>query len=298
MVIKEIRPIVGKTALVGVIGWPIEHSLSPVIHNAAFAELGLDWAYVPLAVHPEQVSVALNGLQALNFVGVNVTLPHKQEVMRYIDQVSDAAHFMGAVNTIHNKNGDLTGYNTDASGFLNSLIEGGCQPEGLRVAVLGAGGAARAVVFALARAGAKSVVVLNRTIQRAAFLVDDLNDSFPSTVMSQALTDEALAELAGQVDLIVNTTSVGMYPDVQECPWPDDVPIPNNTVFYDLVYNPLETRLLARAREAGQITINGLGMLVHQGAIALKIWTGYEAPVTMMRAAALAKLQFKTLATD
>ncbi|MBN1218439.1 MAG: shikimate dehydrogenase [Anaerolineae bacterium] len=288
------QPITSKTALVGVMGWPLEHSLSPAMHNAAFAELGIDWAYLPLPVQPGAVEQALRGLMALNFVGTNVTVPHKQAVMRYMDELSDAAQITGAVNTVYIQDGKFIGSNTDPAGFLDSLREAGCHPRGMRVAVLGAGGAARAVVFALARAEADSVVVFNRTAQRAAFLVDDLADAFPDSRLSfEALTQKALAVLGSDVDLVVNTTSVGMYPHVDTCPWPEGVPIPANVLFYDLVYNPLETTFLARARAAGARAIDGLGMLVHQGALSLKMWTGHSAPVGVMRDACLRGLGIK-----
>jgi shikimate dehydrogenase len=283
--------ITGTTSLVGLIGWPVEHSLSPIMHNAAFAELGSDFAYVPLPVRPEQVEQALRGLLALNFVGTNVTVPHKQAVMRYLDELSQAAHLTGAVNTIHIQDGKLFGYNTDAIGFLNSLKEANCNPQGLRVAVLGAGGAARAVVYALARAGSDSIVVLNRTAERAAFLIDDLKEAFPDSTMSfKALTNQALTAVVNQVDLVVNTTSVGMYPDVAGSPWPDDVSMPKRVTFCDLVYNPLETVFLAQARAAGAPAIDGLGMLVHQGAFAFEKWTGQAAPIGVMRQACLKRL--------
>jgi shikimate dehydrogenase len=263
------------------------------MHNAAFAQLGLDWAYLPLPVHPGHVHQAVQGLAALNFVGVNVTVPHKQAVSRYMDELSEAARIIGAVNTIHIKDGKYYGYNTDAVGFLNSLLEGGCNPKGLRVAVLGAGGAARAVVFALCRAEAAQVTVFNRTAERAAFLVDDLAEAFPdSRLKFAALTTASLSELCGQVDLIVNTTSVGMLPLGQHCPWPDEVPLPAHATMYDLVYNPLETTFLARARAAGATVIDGLGMLVHQGADAFSLWTGRPAPIEVMRRACLTGLGF------
>ena len=288
----KIQSISGKTSLVGLIGWPVTHSLSPRMHNAAFAELGLDWAYVPLPVQPDDVEQALKGLAALNFVGANVTVPHKQAVIRYMDELSDAAHITGAVNTIQLKEGKFKGYNTDAIGFLNALQEAGCNPKGMRVAVLGAGGAARAVVFALARAGADSIIVLNRTAERGAFLVDDLAAVFPgSSLRFEALTSESLAVLNHNVDLVINSTSVGMYPHVETCPWPADVPVPAQVIFCDLVYNPLETVFLARARAAGAATIDGLGMLVHQGATAFEKWTGHPAPVEVMRQACLSKLK-------
>lgn len=280
--------ITGKTSRVGLLGWPVEHSLSPAMHNAAFAHLGLDWVYLPLPVNPGDVQAALKGLAALNFVGVNVTVPHKQAVIRYLDELSDAARITGAVNTIHLKEGKFWGYNTDAVGFLNSLIEANCHPKGLRIAVLGAGGAARAVVFALARAEAESVTVLNRTAERAAFLIDDLAEVFPDSRLSfSALTDEALSSLDGHVDLVVNTTSVGMSPNVEGNPWPSAVPTPPKVTFCDLVYNPLETRFLAQARASGISTIDGLGMLVHQGAYAFELWTGHAPSIEIMRQACL-----------
>lgn len=286
--------ITGKSSLVGLIGWPVEHSLSPAMHNAAFAALELPWAYVPLPVKPTSVEHAMRGLAALSFAGVNVTVPHKQAVIRYLDELNDAAQITGAVNTVHIKDGKYSGYNTDAVGFLNSLVEADCHPKAMRVAVLGAGGAARAVVFALAKAEAQAVTVFNRTAERAAFLVDDLADIFPDSHLSFApLTSQALVDLKDDVDLVINTTSVGMAPDKDSCPWPDDVPIPKQAAFCDLVYNPLETVLLARARAAGNLTIDGLGMLVHQGAYAFEIWTGQKPPIEIMRRAATAGLKDK-----
>ncbi len=280
--------ITGKTSLVGLIGWPVEHSLSPMMQNAAFTKVGLDWVYVPLPVRPDNVPQALAGLSALNFVGVNVTVPHKQAVMRYMNELSDSAKIIGAVNTICLQQGKYIGHNTDATGFLNSLLEANCHPQGMRVAVLGAGGAARAVVFALAQAKAASVIVLNRTAERAAFLVDDLVETFPNNALHfAALTPQSIMDLNNQLDLVVNTTSVGMSPNIEDCPWPSDVAMPSQTIFYDLVYRPLETVFLARAREAGAKTIGGLGMLIHQGAAAFERWTGQAAPIAVMRQACM-----------
>jgi len=278
------QQITDETRLVGVIGWPMDDSLNPIMHNAAFAELGLDWAYVPLPVSPDQLDRALKGLAALNFVGVNVVAPHRQAVIRYLDELSDAARLTGAVNTIHFQDSKFYGYNSDAIGFLKAMQEAGCDPQGLRVAVLGAGGAARSAIFSLARAGAKRITIFNRTSERAAFLVDDLAEVFPASHLTfEPLNSETLTALAGKVDLVINTTSVGMYPQGDTCPWPADVPIPPDTVFYDLVYDPLDTLFLRRARAAGIGTIDGLGMFVHQGAFAFEKWTGRLAPVEVMR---------------
>jgi shikimate dehydrogenase len=262
------------------------------MHNAAFAALDCDFAYVPLPVRPKHVKEALKGLAALNFVGSNVTIPHKQAVMRYMDELSEAARFTGAVNTIHIHDGRFCGYNTDAIGFIDSLKEANYDPQGMRVAVLGAGGAARAVVYALARSGADSVIVLNRTAERAAFLVDDLSEAFPDSSLSfEVLTGQALATLDNSVDLVVNTTSVGMYPHTGTSPWPAELPVPAGVVFNDLVYNPLETVFLGQARQAGAATIDGLGMLIHQAAFGFEKWTGQPAPLSVMRQACLSRLE-------
>ena len=287
----KLHQITGKTSLVGLIGWPVSHSLSPRMHNVAFAEIEADFAYVPLPVQPENVEQALKGLAALNFVGANVTVPHKQAVMRYMDELSDAAQITGAVNTIHIQAGKYYGYNTDAHGFIKGMEEVGCSAKGMRVAVLGAGGAARAVVFALARAETDSIVVFNRTAERAAFLVDDLADAFPDISLKfEVLAADTLAGLDNAVDLVVNTTSLGMHPHIDTSPWPVDVPVPRSTIFYDLVYNPIETVFLRQARAAGLKTIDGLGMLVHQGAFAFEKWTGRPAPVEAMRQACMSGL--------
>jgi shikimate dehydrogenase len=280
-----------KTQLVGIMGWPVDDCFSPAMHNAAFAEAGLDWAYVPLAVQPKQIEPALKGLVALNFIGANINAPHKQAIMRYLDELSDAARVTGAVNTIHLRNGKIHGYNTDAVGFLNALKETGCDPKGMRVAVLGAGEAARAAIFSLARREAEAITVYNRTAERAAFLVDDLREAFPDSRLEfKALNAETLLALQNQVDLVVNTTSAGMVPDSDSCPWPAEVPMPPQTIFYDLVFNPLETLFLRRAQQAGAATIDGLGMFIHQGAFAFEKWTGQPAPVATMRRACLEKL--------
>lgn len=285
--------ITDKTRLVGIIGWPVDDSLDPVMHNAAFAELGIDWAYIPLSVQPNHLDQALKGVVALNIVGANVTVPHQQAVMRYMDELSDAARITGAVNTIHIQDRKFYGYNSDAIGFLNATEEAGFNPKGMRVAVLGAGAAARAVVYALARAKASWITVFNRTAERAAFLVDDLAEAFPdSRLKSTGLNPESLAGLTGKVDMVINTTSVGMHPQSNASPWPTDVSIPPDIIFYDLVYDPLDTLFLQRAREAGAITIDGVGMFIHQGAFAFEKWTGQQAPLAVMRQTCMQELEF------
>ena len=273
----------GRTRLVGLIGWPVAHSLSPVMHNAVFDALGLNWRYVPLPVPPGQVADAVCGLAALGFQGANVTVPHKQTVMTSLASITPDAKRLGAVNTLlieHDANAapTLRGDNTDARGFMGALREGGVHPDALdRAVVVGAGGAARAVAFGLLEAGVKDIVVLNRTHARAEALVADLGAHYSAgQLQAQPLTPEALVSATQDATLLVNATSVGMWPHVEASIWPDEMPIPAHLAVFDLVYNPLETQLLRQARQAGAYPINGLGMLVRQGALALAMWVKQE----------------------
>jgi shikimate dehydrogenase len=271
----------GQTKLVGLMGYPIEHSLSPAMHNRAFAARNLNWRCLPLPVHPERLGEAVAGLRALGFVGANVTVPHKEAVMSYLDEVAPAAQAIGAVNTMVVHEDELVGHNTDWQGFLTALSEGGFDPQDKRAVVLGAGGAARAVVYALARAGAQ-VAVLNRTPARAQALVKDFSPLFPAL----PLTSQTLEEQTAEAHLLVNATPVGLWPEVDQSIWPEDLPFPNHLVVFDLVYNPRQTKLLRQAEAVGAKVIGGLGMLVHQGAAAFELWTGERAPVETMQAAA------------
>jgi shikimate dehydrogenase len=280
----------GHTQLVGLIGWPVEHSLSPAMHNAAFDALELNWCYVPLPVPPGQVEAAVRGLAALGFRGANVTVPHKQAVMPVVDSIAPNATALGAVNTLvigQNADGTPTigGFNTDDKGFVGALRQSGFEPEeGRRAVVVGAGGAARAVVFGLLWSGPGEIVVLNRTLERAQALVSDLGSrhDWSSRLRALPLTSKALIESARAADLLVNATSVGMWPHVEGSIWPDSVPIPAHLTVFDLIYNPLETHLLRQARQSGAGAVDGLGMLVRQGALAFEMWTGESAPVEVM----------------
>jgi len=280
----------GRTRLVGVMGWPVEHSLSPQMHNAAFDALGLNWRYLPFPVAPDQVGVALAGLRALGLAGVNVTVPHKQAVIPYLGSLTDAAQAIGAVNTIWvDDDGVLRGDNTDAYGFLAALREVGFDPQGARVAVLGSGGSARAVTYALGTASATSVGLWNRTPERAEALARDMRALFPQTTY-QAYELPGSLHSIGDVNLIINCTPVGMWPHVDASPWPPEVPFPKRCFVMDLIYRPQETLFLAQARAARAQTLNGMGMLVHQGAAAFRRWTGIEPPVEVMASALRAAL--------
>jgi shikimate dehydrogenase len=282
----------GKTRLVGLMGWPVEHSLSPAMHNAAFAALGLDWAYVPLPVPPDRLGEAVRGLVALGFAGANVTVPHKEAVVPFLDRLTPAAQAIGAVNTILvGPGGELTGDNTDAAGFLADLRAEGVEPSGRRPLILGAGGAARAVAYALSQAGAELVAIAARNLAKAQRLADGLRAATGKAFLAARLPED-LPDLAREADLIVNATTVGMAPHQADAsPWPQDVPLRPAWIIYDLVYVPAETLLLRRARAAGARGIGGLGMLVQQGAAAFRLWTGVEPPLAVMRQACEERLR-------
>ena len=264
----------GATRVAGIIGWPVEHSLSPAMHNAAFAALGLDWVYVAFPVHPDRVPEAVRGLAAAGCAGLNVTIPHKGAVIAVCSSVSPAVEAIGAANTlVPDGQGGFRADNTDAAGFARALDEQApMRLDGAEVLVIGAGGAARAVVFALRERGAR-VRVSNRTPERAA----ELGEPVP-------FTREALDAAAARSALVVNTTSLGLHgPDV-----PPELPLSGigvGQVVADIVYRPGGTPWLAAAAARGARPVDGLGMLLHQGAAAFEQWTGQAPPVAVMREA-------------
>ena len=277
---------------VGLIGWPVEHSVSPDMHNAAFAQLGMDWHYALLPTKPDTLKTRLGRLDRQRFEGVNVTVPHKQAIMPYLDQISETAQAIGAVNTVLFRAEGALGENTDGQGFLDALRHVAFVPSGKEALVLGAGGGARAVVYALARAGC-AVTLYNRTEQRARALEQDMQGlGYQVPVIGPPAAPWTALDL-DRFDLLVNTTPVGMWPDTGLSPWPDPVPIPSHWTVFDLVYNPIETRLLWQAREAGAQAIDGLEMLVRQGALSFEMWTGIQPPVDVMRKAAQDALETK-----
>ena len=281
--------ITGKTKICGIIGDPIEHSMSPVMHNAAFQALDLDYVYLPFHVRQEELPGAIAGIRALNVVGLNVTIPHKEAVIPLLDRLEPLAERMGAVNTIVNEGGLLTGHNTDAPGFLQALRSKGIDPEGKSILILGAGGASKGISFILAEAGA-SLVILNRTVTRAEELASQIAQYYHRRPEALTLSEENLARGLDGADILVNTTSVGMVPYVNQTPMPANLLNPN-LVVCDIVYNPLETRLLKEAKAAGARTIDGLNMLVWQGALAFEKWTGQKAPFEIMKQAAIKALR-------
>ncbi len=274
--------ISGSTRLVGVLGDPIAHSRSPAMHNAAFRALGLNWCYLPLHVAPARLEAALRGLVALEFVGANVTIPHKERAAELAGELTPAAAAVGAVNTLMVQGEALWGDNTDVGGLLMALAEAEVEVQGRQAVVLGAGGSARAAVYALAQAGA-AVTVANRTVQRAEALAVTLGPRLRGRLEVLPLADAAaLQARLDEAALLVNTTSVGMHPGPDESPLPAGVRCHPGLAVLDLVYAPRQTRLLRDARAWGCPTVEGLRVLIHQGALSLECWTGRAAPIEAM----------------
>lgn len=273
--------ISGRTRIFGVIGDPVEHVMAPAINNAAFRKLGLDFLQVPFRVKKEDLGKAIEGMRALNIRGINVTIPHKVAVMPFLNELDPLAERIGAVNTIANDGGVLTGYNTDAPGFLQALLGEGIEPKGRNVVILGAGGASRAVSFILAERGS-NVVILNRTLERAKELADVVSGALRKEIRALKLDRENLARELGGAHILVNTTSVGMSPNINETPVSADL-LKSKLVVFDIVINPIKTRLLGEAEVAGAQTIRGVDMLVWQGVVAFEIWTGLKAPYELMK---------------
>lgn len=269
--------------LLGVMGDPIAQSKSPAMHQAAFRALGLPGHYVPLHIKPEQLEGAIQGIRSLGFRGVNVTIPHKVEVMKQLDRIDEAAARIGAVNTIVNDGGVLTGYNTDGIGYVRSLKEEAISElEGKHIVVLGAGGAARGVIYALTGEKPAVISIVNRTLSKAKALADEWGDLVNMAGYAEAEAQDVIRA----ADVIINTTSVGMHPEVHHMPLPEEW-LPEGIVVSDLIYNPLTTRLLAAAKARGCKAHGGLGMFINQGAYAFEYWTGRKAPVEAMKAAVL-----------
>jgi shikimate dehydrogenase len=278
--------ITGKSKLLGVIGHPIEHSLSPLMHNAAIAQLGLDYVYLPFPIEPQNLEVAIAGFAAVGVVGFSVTIPHKQAIMPLLAEISPLAQAVGAVNTVSRQGNQWVGTNTDVEGFIAPLVTTYQRDWSQKVAViLGNGGAARAVVAGCYQLGLASIHVVGRNEQK----LQEFYRSWQSSPIGENLQVyqwEALPKLIPQADLLVNTTPIGMYPKVDASPLSHQeiANLSPNAIAYDLIYIPQPTQFLQQAQQQGAIAIDGLEMLVQQGVAALKIWLQRDnVPVDVMR---------------
>lgn len=269
--------ITGDIRLTGLFGYPVKHTVSPAMHNAAFRSKGLDLIYLPFSVPPKHLRVAIKSLSALGFLGINVTVPYKQAAIQYLDKITPEAKLMGAVNTILVRNNKLIGYNTDGIGFVRSL--GKYSLKGKTMFLIGAGGAGHAVAVQSALSGLKRIFIVDKLGSRAKRLAMDIPKGHAIAVSPGDTVKEVLRE----TDIIVNATPVGLNKKD-----PISIPagwIPKGKLVYDLIYNPSQTKLLKTAKAKGCRTMNGLGMLLYQGAKAFEIWTGKRAPVGVMRRA-------------
>jgi shikimate dehydrogenase len=271
--------ISGKTSIFGIFGHPVEHSFSPGMHNSAFAAIGLDGCYVPFAVHPDDLGYAVKAIVPLGLCGLNITIPHKEKVIPLLDDLTDDARLIGAVNTIEVRDKKLIGHNTDGKGFLRSLREEtGFRPKGKTFLMVGSGGAARAVCFELALAGAGDILLHDIDRDKAGKLAHDIRSATATRVT--VADASSLRTLAPDADCLINATPLGLKKS-------DPLPLSRQLMrkgqlVCDLVYNPPDTRLLRTARLQGAKTLRGIGMLLYQGVIAFEIWTGKKAPVSVM----------------
>jgi len=272
---KEIN---GKTKIIGLIGENIENSLSPFIHNQIIFKYSLDYCYLPFQVRWTDLKDAIQGIKALNIKGVNITFPYKEKVIDFLDEVEESARRIGAVNTIVNNKGILTGYNTDVIGFKRSLQEyGKFVIKQKKAVIFGAGGAARGVIYALLEEGIEEICIFNRTLEKAKKIKQDFSSFFPRNCINAfSLDEENLKDKIERAHIIVNTTSLGMPPQIDKTPLPDEKLFHSNLLAYDLIYHPTKTLFLKQAERAGAKIINGLPMLVNQGIESFYLWTGLK----------------------
>lgn len=278
----------GKTKVIGVIGEPVEHSCSPPMHNAVLDELKMNYVYVPFRVKARNLQAALEGFKALNIAGINITIPHKQRAIPMLDGLSKEAKMIGAVNTLVFEDDRVIGHNTDARGFIEAMYEVVDEKIEGSAVVLGAGGAARAVVVGLVNAGFAPVTIANRTASKAVALAEQIRSQSDAKLLGIGLDDERLPDAIADAKVLVNATSAGMdlsLPLIIDADW-----LHQNLVVYDVIYTPPKTKLLTAARDRGLQTISGVGMLVHQGAIAFELWTGVSPPVETMKDALIEAL--------
>jgi len=280
--------ISGGTRVCGIIGDPIEHSLSPIMHNASFQDLKLDFVYIPFRVKQNELREAILGARSLDVHGLNVTMPHKNAVIKFLDEIDPTARSISAVNTILNDKGRLIGYNTDGAGALKALKENTVGLDVKKLLLLGAGGAGKAIAFYAAQE-VEELKILNRTTQKAKELAEVLRKKFRKKIDGNQLSTKIIKEELKDANILINATSVGMHPDVDRSLVDPSWLRPELCVM-DIVYNPIETKLAKDARLTGANVVSGIEMLVYQGATSFEIWTNHQAPIKVMKAAVLNKL--------
>ncbi len=277
----------GKTQILGIFGNPIGHTSSPIMHMSAINALKLNYVYVPFLVELNNLEFAVKAIRALNIKGVNITIPFKEKIIPYLDELDQTAEEVKAVNTVVNKSGKLVGYNTDGDGFIYDLKKNKIELKAKKIVLIGAGGAAKSIAISLLKQKPKNLILVNRTKNRLDALKKLLQTKTELSISTYSLIDPNIKEYLNDADIIINTTSLGMEPNIHESPIQDFSFIRRGQVFYDIIYKPNLTYFLKNAQEKGVLTINGLGMLIGQGAIAFQLFTGLEPPIGIMKKALL-----------
>ena len=283
----------GKTRICAIIGDPVEHSLSPIMHNAAFEELGLNLVYITFEVNSRNLKRAILGVRSLGILGLNITMPHKNAAIKYLDELDAVAKAINAVNTVVNQQGTLIGYNTDGAGVIRALKENHVYPLDKKLVLLGAGGAAKAIAYQVSQE-VKELVILNRTLDKAKKLTEMLKNS-GIKIKNQILSSNVLKKELSTADILINATSVGMSPNINRSPVPSEY-LHSDLDVMDIIYNPIKTKLLEDAKNVGAKIVTGIDMLIYQGAVAFEIWTSCPAPIDVMKNAILNELKTREAA--
>jgi len=274
--------ITANTNFICIIGHPIEHSLSPIMHNALFQDFKLDYAYLSFDVHPDNLKAAFEGIRALNIKGANVTIPHKEDSLKYMDDLELSVKKIGALNTVKNENGKLIGRNTDVLGAKKALEDAKFDLKQKKVMVLGAGGAARAVIYAI-KDEINELIIINRTYKKAKALAEEIKKDNTIKIEAHEYNQHSITNLVQSIDILINTTPVGMYPDIKTSPLPKQA-LHERLCVFDVIYNPLKTQLLKDASSKGCKILGGLDMLINQGALAFEWWTSKKPNIKFMKA--------------
>lgn len=282
------QDITGHTGLICLLGSPCAHSISPMMHNAAFEALNLDYAYLAFDVDETRLPAAVEGLKAIHARGFNLTMPNKNLMVSLCDRLSPAASLIGAANTVVNENGILTGHITDGTGYMQSVKDAGCDIIGGKMTLLGAGGAATAILVQAALDGVSEISVFvrpaSRFYERAVKIIRDLSERTSCKIKLCDFSDrELLKQELSDSGILTNATSIGMAPDIAACPIPDESFLPKDLIVSDIIYNPKETALLRMARQKGCRCFNGTYMLLYQGAEAFRLWTGKDMPAELIK---------------
>lgn len=276
--------IKGSTGLIALLGKPVKHSKSPYMHNRSFEILNLDFAYMAFEIENHKVEKSVEAMRTLNAKGFNITMPYKEEVMMFLDEIDKGAKLIGSVNTVLNNNGKLIGYNTDGQGFVKSLEEKHIKFTDEKIVILGSGGSARAIAIQLALDSAREIVIANRTIGKAETISDIINKNIPKVkAKSISLDEKLLKEELKDAKILINTTSIGMDDTMDKSLIRDTDTLHKDLFIADIIYNPSRTKLLSQAQQMGCKTMNGLNMLVYQGALAFKMWTGRDMPKSLIK---------------